>query len=303
MNHKWTVTLDGEETPDRNEEYLLYQTLIATWPLDARKWDDFVVRLQEYVVKAGREAKVHTRWVKPNLEREAALQKFVASVLDRTSNADFVNDFARFQRVTAEYGMLNGLSQTLLKLACPGVPDFYQGSEAWDFRLVDPDNRAPVCFQSLRSQLDQVKKVANHTDASEFESMVTRWQDGRVKLHLIASALAFRREHSDVFERGSFQELVAAGEHARRTLAFQRSSASGSIVVIVPRCVASVKAPLDRAGRARFWANTTIEIPNGTPEWKNVLAPAASALRAESGRLSLGDVFEQFPVALLAPVV
>ncbi len=303
MNRKWAVTIGGEETPDRNEEYLFYQTLIGTWPLDTRKWEDLVFRLQEYVVKAGREAKVHTRWVKPNLSREAALRNFVARVLDRTSNADFVNDFAGFQRVTADYGMLNGLSQTLLKLTCPGVPDFYQGSEAWDFRLVDPDNRAPVCFQSLRTQLEQVKEIGRHTDTAGFESMLARWHDGRIKLHLIASALAFRQAHSALFDTGSFQEITATGEHARRTFTFQRSTATESAVIVIPRCVASLKAPLDRAGRAKFWAGTTIQIPNRAAKWANVLAPGAKALRAESGRLSLGDVFEQFPVALLTPAV
>jgi (1->4)-alpha-D-glucan 1-alpha-D-glucosylmutase len=302
MNRKWAVTIVGEETPDRNEEYLLYQTLIATWPLDTRRWGELVARLQEYVVKAGREAKVHTRWVKPNLAREAALQKFVASVLDRTSNADFVNDFAQFQRLTADYGMLNGLSQTLLKLACPGVPDFYQGSEAWDFRLVDPDNRAPVCFKSLRTQLDHAQKVANRGDEADLESMVARWHDGRIKLHLIESALAFRRTHSKLFDTGAFQELAAQGEHAHRTFAFQRSFANESAVIVIPRCVASLKAPLDRAGRAKFWANTTIEIPNAAADWTNVLAPGAQALRTQSGRIALGDVFVQFPVALLTPV-
>ena len=195
-------------------------------------------------MKASREAKVHTRWVKPNLAREAALQKFVASILDRNANAEFISDIARFQKVTSEYGMLNGLSQTLLKLACPGVPDFYQGSETWDLRLVDPDNRSPVCFHALDSQLAQVREIALRHDPDEMETLVTRWQDGRIKVHLIQSALAFRRTHPQLFENGTFDALTVAGEHAKRAFAFRRSTSKESAVVVIPRCVASLKAPL-----------------------------------------------------------
>jgi (1->4)-alpha-D-glucan 1-alpha-D-glucosylmutase len=301
MNRKWVENIDGEDTPDRNEEYLLYQTLIGTWPLDGRAWEKWVSRLQEYFVKASREAKVHTRWVKPNLAREDVLQKFVASILDRNANSDFVNDVARFQKVTAECGMLNGLSQTLLKLACPGVPDFYQGSETWDLRLVDPDNRSPVCFQALDGQLGQVREIANRRDPAELETLVARWQDGRVKVHLIQSVLAFRRAHAQLFEDGTFEALTVTGEHAERAFAFRRAHGKESAVVVIPRCVASVKAPFDRAGRSKFWSNTSIALTAGISSWMNIVAPGAPEISATSGRLSLGDVFEQFPVALLTP--
>ena len=197
--------------------------------------------------------------------------------------------------------MLNGLSQTLLKLACPGVPDFYQGSETWDMRLVDPDNRSPVCFHALDSQLAQIREIALRHDLDELETLVTRWQDGRIKVHLIQSALAFRRARAQLFENGTFDALTVAGEHAKRAFAFRRSTSEESVVVVIPRVVASLKAPLDRAGRSKFWRDTSIALPGDVPSWVNVLAPGAPAITAASGKVSLGDVFEKFPVALLTP--
>ncbi len=203
QNAKWAESVSGETVPDKNEEYFLYQTLVGTWPTDVRMWDKWVARLQEYAVKASREAKVHTRWVKPNVEREAAVQKFVAAILDRSRNAEFVNDFARFQRVTTEYGMINGLSQLLLKIVSPGVPDFYQGSESWDFRLVDPDNRTPVCFETLEKFLKQVGGGDSEREAVDLAGLLSRWHDGKVKLHTVRAALEFRAQHTELFSVGT----------------------------------------------------------------------------------------------------
>jgi (1->4)-alpha-D-glucan 1-alpha-D-glucosylmutase len=191
----------------------------------------------------------------------------------------------------------------LLKLACPGVPDFYQGSETWDLRLVDPDNRTPVCFQALDAHLRQVQELPKQIEAAEMETLLARWHDGRIKLHLIQSVLAFRRAHEQLFENGVFEPVVVTGKHADRALAFCRSNAHESAVIVIPRCVASLKAPLDRVGRGNFWSKTLIEIPEGSTAWRNVLSLGATELHARDGRLSLGEVFEQFPVALLAPAV
>ena len=139
-----------QAVPDRNEEYLFYQTLVGVWPLHESEWTTFVPRLQDYMIKATREAKVHTRWTTPNEAHESALRAFVAGVLDRKGNAEFCSKFDQFQHFTALYGMLNGLGQTLLKATCPGVPDCYQGSELWDLRLVDPDNRGTIDFEKRR---------------------------------------------------------------------------------------------------------------------------------------------------------
>jgi (1->4)-alpha-D-glucan 1-alpha-D-glucosylmutase len=300
QNEKWIETVNGERTPDKNEEYFLYQTLIGTWPTDIRMWDKWVARLQEYAVKASREAKVHTRWVKPNVEREAALKKFVASILDRSTNAEFITDFARFQRVTTEYGMINGLSQLLLKIACPGVPDFYQGSEAWDFRLVDPDNRSPVCFSALETLLGHTGIDSSKGSATDLESLLNRWQDGRVKLHVIRAALQFRARNPDLFSRGTCEFVTAYGSHADRVLVIRRTHAGHEIVVVVPRCVASRKMPFDQRGRRAFWRNTQVEVGGTARQWTRILEPGAAPVLPIDGTISLGDVFENFPVALLS---
>jgi (1->4)-alpha-D-glucan 1-alpha-D-glucosylmutase len=293
LNEKWIAEVGGESVPDRNEQYFLYQTLVGTWPTDLRLWDKWVERLKEYMVKAGREAKVHTRWVKPNVEREAAIQKFVGAILDRSANSDFVNDFAKFQRATSEYGMLNGLSQALLKIAAPGIPDFYQGSETWDFRLVDPDNRTPVCFETLEKM---VNKMGSPT-AEELDAMLTHWHDGRAKLHLVASALRFRDAHAELFARGTCDFLVTGGPHADRVIAMRRALKNDEVLAVLPRCVASKKMPLDRAGRRVFWKDTTIEL-GSQRKWTNVLAQGWSQAAPLDARVSMADIFDAFPVAL-----
>ena len=137
-HHKELV--NSEAVPDRNEEYFLYQTLLGVWPLDQEDGATLLKRVQDHIIKATREAMVHTRWTRPNQPHEDALVKFVDRILSSPDNREFREDFRQFQEKVAYFGMVNGLSQTLLKIASPGVPDFYQGSELWDLRLVDPDN-------------------------------------------------------------------------------------------------------------------------------------------------------------------
>jgi (1->4)-alpha-D-glucan 1-alpha-D-glucosylmutase len=148
LNRRHRIELDDTAAPDRNDEYFLYQTLLGAWPLGEpgpAEWADFLNRIQTYMQKAIREAKVHTSWVNPNPEYEGAVEQFVARLLDE-KNQRFLNDFRSFQRRISYFGLLNSLAQTLLKIASPGVPDFYQGTELWDFSLVDPDNRRPLDY-------------------------------------------------------------------------------------------------------------------------------------------------------------
>ena len=155
LNARHKEEVEGRAAPDRNEEYFLYQTLLGAWPLEGGSCETLVERLQAYLVKATREAMVHTRWTRPNQRHEEALQQFVARILSPAAE-DFLRDFRPFQREIAYYGMVNSLAQMLLKIVSPGVADFYQGSELWDLRLVDPDNRAPVDFERRIAMLKQL---------------------------------------------------------------------------------------------------------------------------------------------------
>jgi (1->4)-alpha-D-glucan 1-alpha-D-glucosylmutase len=303
INEKHAGQVDGAMAPDRNEQYLFYQTLIGTWPLDQLEWPALVKRLQEYILKAVREAKVHTRWSQPNEPHEEALRKFIAGVLDREGNAEFCSSFAQFQQRTALYGMLNGLSQSLLKIACPGVPDTYQGSELWDFRLVDPDNRDPVDVAKRVAMLDELRSAPNADCACRAQDLLSNWLDSRVKLHVLARALAARKEKPRLFLDGSYEALEISGQHRERIVAFSRNEGDNWAVAITPRCVAAIQAPVVSNDRREFWQSTTLKLPEGAPrKWFNLFAGRKSApVDAEANRISLGDAFDSFPIALLLP--
>lgn len=290
--------------PDRNEEYFFYQTLIGAWPLEQGEWPPFVLRMQEYLIKSAREAKMHTRWARPNQSHESALREFVADALDREGNGEFFSSFEPFHEKTALYGMLNGLGQTLLRIACPGVPDCYQGSELWDLRLVDPDNRGPVDFAKRAVLLNRLLETANCGCAQSIDELLSNWRDARVKLHVLRCALKARRENPQLFLDGDYSPLKVSGNHKHRAIAFARTSGNDWAIAVVARCLASSNAPVFGAERRGFWENTKLALPDHAPsEWANLLAgkddPSISSTR---GGLSLGDVFAGFPLALLLPV-
>jgi len=303
MNGGFIKQSGAAPAPDRNEEYLFYQTLIATWPLDEQEWPSLIQRLQDYILKAVREAKVHTRWSQPNESHEAALRGFIADVLDRNSNAGFHSSFAEFQKRTALYGMLNGLGQVLLKIVCPGVPDFYQGSELWDLRLVDPDNRSPIDFSKRQAIFEELRTSPQRDCACQAQALLTNWCDARVKAHVLARALAMRRENPDLFLDGDYVPLEISGEHEERAIAFGRRQGGNYAIAVIPRCVASVRAPVV-GDRRSFWRNTFVTLPEGVAgNSVNVLAGRDSApiSLAVDQRLPVGDAFGEFPLALLMP--
>jgi (1->4)-alpha-D-glucan 1-alpha-D-glucosylmutase len=302
MNARHASQVDGSMAPDRNEEYLFYQTLIATWPLCEGQWPTFIRRVQDYLLKAVREAKVHTRWSQPNEPHEAALHDFVARVLDWQANGEFIAAFDQFQQQTALYGMLNGLGQLLLKIACPGVPDVYQGSELWDFRLVDPDNRDTVDFASRVAMWDTFRGVQKSDCACLAQDLLEHWTDSRVKLLVLGRALAARREKASLFLEGQYHPLEVIGEHRTRVVAFARIHDGDWAIAIVPRCVASLCAPV-RGERRKFWQDTAIVLPEATPKrWINVLAGKKSPVMSIADpQIALGDAFQSLPLALLLP--
>ena len=187
---------------------LLYQTLIGAWPVSEADAPHFKERLKGYLVKAAREAKSHTNWIAPDLEYESCLVSFAGSILEDSSENRFLNDFANFQRRVAFYGALNSLSQTLLKIVSPGIPDFNQGTELWDLSMVDPDNRRPVDFEIRMGLLANLKEKALAAKHRNLRAMLNRWEDGRVKLYLINKALALRRGMPELFLEGEYIPLL-----------------------------------------------------------------------------------------------
>jgi len=298
INEKHATKLDNLRVPDRNEEYLFYQTLVGTWPLQDDEWERLIPRVQEYLIKATREANVHTRWAKPNEAHEAGLREFVAHVLDRRENADFCSSFDEFQKCVAVYGMLSGLSQTVLKIGCPGVPDVYQGTELWDLRLVDPDNRGVIDYEKRQATLNDILREPGQSG----EDLLASWPNGKVKLHVFVRSLAERKNRPELFAEGRYLPLDVSGAYSDRIVAFAREFQGDWAIVLVPRCVASVAAPvLGSVSRRNFWKDTILRLPEGAPRvWTNVLAgKRAPGISSVAEGLPLAEIFRGFPVALL----
>ncbi len=289
--HKEQVA--GHAVPDRNEEYYLYQTLLGVWPLDPQDCPTLSKRVQEHILKATREAMVNTRWTRPNQPHEDALLKFVARILSQDDNREFLQDFRQFQKKLAYFGMVNGLSQALLKIASPGVPDLYQGSELWDLRLVDPDNRGSIDFAKRAAALES---IANADSAQTLRNFVEHWHDGRIKLYLIWKALRFRHDHVDLFRDGEFVPLQSAGTNARNVTAFLRRHGTSWSLAAIPRWLSQVPTKGDRELN---WADTRLTLPFDSPgKWNSILTQTQLVSKDDGGepRLIVSDLFQEFPV-------
>ena len=276
LNRAHRATIEGTEAPDANEEYLLYQTLVGTWPLEALDDEgrsEYTSRLQDYMEKALKEAKLHTSWINPNESYHRAVREFVAAILDAERGAAFVKDLSEFVRTPTRAGVLNSLSQTLLKIASPGVPDFYQGTELWSFTLVDPDNRRQVDYEERRALLASLSD-AGDGDATEFvKSLLEKPDDGRVKMYVTARALNFRRERAGLFSRGEYTPLAARGRRAENVLAFARTRGQEACVAVAARFF--TRLGVGREGAlslsADAWRDTHLPLGDpGAGPWRDV---------------------------------
>ena len=287
----------GEQlAPDRNEEYFLYQTLLGAWPLERMEEERLLQRIKDHLTKATREAMVYTRWTRPNQPHEDALQEFIGKIL-APGNKGFLDDFHAFQKKIAYFGMLNGLSQTLLKIASPGVADFYQGSDLWDLRLVDPDNRGPVDFARRASALKDLSALADPAPADVLHNLMAHWPDGKIKLYLIWKALRFRRDHLDLFQEDELVPLQTAGCHSRNLLGFIRRKNQTAVLVAVPRWLSQLQ--VDNSGQFD-WCDTHLLLPEFCSEqWDSILSGARSIVNDCGGKKGLmaRDLFHELPVA------
>jgi (1->4)-alpha-D-glucan 1-alpha-D-glucosylmutase len=302
MNTKHRKQIDGNAVPDRKEEIFLYQTLLGAWPLDHSNLSALSKRMKEYAIKATREAMVHTRWTRPNLSHEAALEDFLTAILRSGSKNEFLRDFAPFQERIAYFGMINGLSQTLLKVFSPGIPDFYQGSELWDLRLVDPDNRRAVDYDARKTLLAKLPLIGD-VPSTFLADLMHNWKDGGVKLYSLSKALRVRRDHPALFSDGSFMELEVVGKRRRHVSSFIRKHNEKWALIVVPRWLARAEYPADVTQVRSFWSNTEVRLPTGAPSsFKNVFSGEyvdAARTTARSKSIRIGNLLDKFPVALL----
>jgi (1->4)-alpha-D-glucan 1-alpha-D-glucosylmutase len=309
--HKWSrlnasrkTMVAGRPVPDPNEEIFIYQTLLGAWPLTAGEWSAFPERMKQYFVKALREAKTHSTWLRPDEAYEGALAQFVETLLSLPPEDAFRRDLERFQARLAFYGAWNSLSQTLLKVTAPGVPDFYQGTELWDSSLVDPDNRRPVDFAERIRLLEELRQREGRGTLALVRELVEHWADGRIKLYLTHKALEFRKAFPDLFLGGEYIPIEVSGLRKAHICAFARRHDRLWSVVVVSRLVAKFsslgKFPLG----TEAWKKTTLAMPKAAPKhWVDVFTEqTCSAAPTPKGHvLPVEKILRSFPVALLTP--
>ncbi len=302
LNRRLRRTIGHAHAPSRNDEYLLYQTMLGSWPLeslDAPALATYRQRIKEYMLKAAREAKVHTSWINRNAAYESALEAFVEGLLGVLAPNPFLADFTLAAARIARYGALNSLSQTLLKLTSPGVPDTYQGTELWDFSLVDPDNRRAVDYARRTEDLEALKRdFTGDADRSEAARMLLeQWRDGRAKLWLIWRVLAVRMQYPHWFDSAGYVPLGVHGANARHLCAFARPHAAGTLVTLAPRLYVGLCDDGWPLGDSA-WRETRVRLPSGSPRrWRNALTGARYVF--DDGGMRIASILDSFPVALL----
>jgi (1->4)-alpha-D-glucan 1-alpha-D-glucosylmutase len=311
LNRKHRLVREDEVIPDRNEEYFLYQTLIGAWPLGPVTPEghaQFVERIQAYMQKAMHEAKVHTSWINPNPTFDTGIRKFVGAVLDEGRSGRFLADLREFVGRVTHFALFNSLSQVLLKVASPGVPDVYQGTELWDFSLVDPDNRRPVDYglrRRLLAEVDPGRAGVGGGLPAFARHLVEKREDGRVKLYTLAQALRARRDNPGLFSAGEYLPAHAPGERDDSVCAFARRHNGAWALAAAPRLLTHLVGPGVLPLGPQVWRDALLEAPGLAPgaRCRNVFTGEVLAATERGGRacLRLAEVFAHFPVALFLP--
>ncbi len=296
LNRPLKKRVNRRQVPDKNDEYFLYQTLLGSFPLNAGDLADYRRRIHDYAVKAVREAKVHTGWLKPDSAYEDAYLAFVDALLADGDNP-FLAEFRPFQEKIAFFGMLNSLAQTLLKITAPGLPDFYQGTELWDLSLVDPDNRRPVDYGLRRQHLGKLKQAAKKDVSDLLRELRGDWRDGRIKLFLVWRALQVRKEMAELWRDGDYRPLDVTGSRARHLLAFARTLGDQRVVVAVPRFFSRLVESGHWPFGEKVWGDTAIVLPQPWGgAWREKLSGRAGSA-TES--LAAAELFADLPAAVI----
>ncbi len=309
LNIRKKTLVDGQQVPDANEEYYLYQTVVGSYPLSLK--DDkankvYLQRVKDHAVKALREAKIHSRWSSPNLAYEEACKKFIDELLDPVPENLFLSEFMAFNSVVSTCGMYNSLSQTLLKIFSPGVPDIYRGNEVWIFDLTDPDNRRPANFSHRRQMLEKMQKrlKAEGQERVLCEEMVGSMEDGRIKLYVTWKSLVFRRDNISLFRSRTYLPLSAEGNRKNNICAFLRRDVNQEVIVAAPVMVTELTntGEMPPTGTAA-WENTQINLPKACAGrvYRNIFTGEKLAAVEKNGAatMDLAAMLNIFPVAAL----
>jgi (1->4)-alpha-D-glucan 1-alpha-D-glucosylmutase len=293
---------DVENTapPSHNDEYLFFQNLIATWPaeltlpnvLNGQLLENFSERLQGAMIKSVREARVHSNWISPDTAYENAITQFVRDALKPEISEAFLGTFLPFQQQVAEMGVRNSLTQVLLKVASPGVADFYQGSDLWDLNLPDPDNRRPVDFEARQKLLSKLQEELATAEDRRWlcRDLLKNWHDGAIKLAVMQRLLEFRRANSELFERGYYEPISYPEDAYLRICAFKRKIDHRTFIAI---------ACLDARLTPGSFGQSKLNLGDPARRWIDVIDE--KVIEANNGEIKLSEVFEPLPIALLTP--
>jgi len=292
--------LEGTAPPTRNDEYLFFQYLIASWPaeltlpnpLEKSLLETYSERLQGAMTKSLREGRIRSNWVSPDTAYESAVNAFVCDALNPDHSASFFENFLPFQQQVAQMGVHNSLVQLLLKITSPGVADFYQGSELWDLNLPDPDNRRPVDFQLRRRLLQKLREPSGTDRPDLLGSLLKNWHDGSIKLAVLSTLLGFRQSNSSLFVEGKYEPLTPPRGFEDSICAFFRTSDQNFCLV-----VASLDARLQLSNFRD--ARIFVGAQGNVVRWRDLLTD--KIISSDNGTLNLSDVFATLPIALLAP--
>ncbi|HEY6135189.1 MAG TPA: malto-oligosyltrehalose synthase [Rubrivivax sp.] len=309
MNRSHKRIVDGARAPTRNDEYLLYQLLVGSLPVEAlhdAALADYAGRIEQVMLKSAREAKAVTSWMNPNLAYETALAAFVRALLGRREHGMFLDDLQASSKVIAWHGALNGLTMAVVKGLSPGVPDYYQGHEAIELSLVDPDNRRAIDFARRRAMLDEAQTLAAQPDrSSSLRELLASAVDGRAKFWVTWRALQLRRAEDGMLAQAAYVALEVRGEHARHVVAFARQQGARWLVVVGLRLSASFDLPVGTAPLGPDWGDTAIAWPgrdappaaHAAPWLEDAISGRRHAPR--DGLLPLAEVLGAFTVAAL----
>jgi (1->4)-alpha-D-glucan 1-alpha-D-glucosylmutase len=287
----YLTSVDGNEAPDANDLYLILQSVLGAWPLELldegsdreEPVASFRTRMEEYILKALREAKRHTSWVHGNEAYESAALGLLRGIL--APGSEFLSAFRPLATRLAHLGMLTSLGRTILKCTIPGVPDTYQGTELWDFSLVDPDNRRPVDYEERERLLE---------DEADASRLMASWRSGAIKQRLIRTILADRAASPGLYDHGDYQPLRNRGDEARHVLAFLRTSGSDRLAVVVPRLLAGLvtgEGPPD----ASAWGETRVSLPGG--RWRDVVT--GREIEVDGDGVQVSELFREIPISVM----
>ncbi len=284
---------EGKEFPDNNDRYFIYQTFFGHYPMPGEGDDDFKNRISEYLQKSLREAKTHSNWTTPNEEYENATKKFATRLLDK--NKPFWKSFESFHNSLVDYGIINSLTQVLLKFTCPGLPDVYQGTELWDLSFVDPDNRRAVDYNKRAKLLEDLQ--LNQDNPDFFKSLWNERYTGKIKLWLAHRLFQLRKQHTTAFTEGDYIQLDVKGKYKDYIIAFARTHRQQVFIVAASLHLAEICSLQKKEWRELDWADTKIILPN------NILASGENVLSSQTisfgNEIEVKNIFLQLPFSIL----